>query len=201
MTHTYVAECPLCRTKFETNPGSCPVCGGTELRAIHERMDVPTPIPVPTRKTPPPAAVRPHRSPTSGRAKAGVRKPVVPSLRPKKASLPPRGPDGRFLPRKKAVATPATPSPAPRAAEPVGAKRAIPAVRAAEALRRASGAPSIPRVPAADAAARLREMRIALAKARCDADRAKHDVRRMRDSTKSESVFTRITDWLIDLIV
>ncbi len=50
-SRVFVAECPLCRTKFETNPGSCPVCGGAELRAIHERMEAPTPIPVPTRKT------------------------------------------------------------------------------------------------------------------------------------------------------
>ena len=198
-SRVFVAECPLCRTKFETNPGSCPVCGGAELRAIHERMEAPTPIPVPTRKTPPPAAVRFHRAASPERARAGVRKPVVTTPRARKPSLPPRGPDGRFLPRKKAVATPA--APAPRMVTPAGAKRAIPAVRAAEALRRASGAPSTLRVPAKDAAARLREARIALAKARRDVDRARRDVRRSRRSNDLESVLRRIADWLTDLFL
>lgn len=107
----FVAECELCRTKFETDPGECPVCGGTSIRAIRETVAAAEAIPVPTGRTKPPAALR-RRSATATRrtdAPGGAETPAgsITGIRfigvgPKaKAGPPPRGPDGRFLSRKK----------------------------------------------------------------------------------------------------
>ena len=53
-SRTYVAECELCHTKFEADPGECPVCGGTSIRAIRETVAAAEAIPVPTGRTKPP---------------------------------------------------------------------------------------------------------------------------------------------------
>ena len=75
MTRVYVSECSLCRTKFETAPGECPVCGSASLRAIRETVAEAEEIPAPTRRTLPPAAMR-RRGATAprraGRKAAGM---------------------------------------------------------------------------------------------------------------------------------
>ena len=57
-TRYFVAECTLCRTKFETALKECPVCGGTSMRAIRETVAAAEAIPVPMGRTKPPAALR-----------------------------------------------------------------------------------------------------------------------------------------------
>ena len=113
----YTAECELCRTKFEADPGECPVCGGTSFRAIREAVAAAEAIPVPTERTKPPAALR-----RRGRAAPRVRRfegpPTSMGLESPgeitgirftgvgsgaKAGPAPRGPDGRFLSRKKSA--------------------------------------------------------------------------------------------------
>ncbi len=92
----FTAECELCRTKFETDPGECPVCGGASFRAIRETVAAAEAIPVPTKKTLPPRGMRKR----AAAAKPHVRK--VASPPPPHRTLA-RGTDGRFLPRKKAA--------------------------------------------------------------------------------------------------
>ena len=58
LDRVFTAECELCSTKFETDPGECPVCGGTSIRAIRETVAAVAAIPVPTGRTKPPAALR-----------------------------------------------------------------------------------------------------------------------------------------------
>ena len=160
LDRVYTAECELCRTKFETDPGECPVCGGTSIRAIHEEVATAEAIPVPTGRTKPPAALRRGAAATrrafegskvrkfegsvsSTGEITGIRFTGVGSGA--KAGAAPRGPDGRFLPRRKAAGG-------------VAAARS----RAASPAR----APSTVRIDASDAAKRLEAAMAELKEAR-----------------------------------
>ena len=145
----FIAECELCRPQFATDPGDCPVCGGTSIRAIREEVATAEAIPVPTGRTKPPAALRrgagaPRRAFEGSKVRkfegsvastgeiTGIRFTGVGSGA--KAGPAPRGPDGRFLPRKKA------------------------AIGVAAARSRAASAPRVDstvRIDASDAAKRL----------------------------------------------
>ena len=98
----FVAECALCHTKFTESPAECPVCGGGAIRAIRESVPSPEAIPEPVcRKTPPPKVAR-RPAPLA----------AAPKAFPAGKRVPPRGADGRFLPRKKAPSPPVAPLPA-----------------------------------------------------------------------------------------
>ncbi len=102
----YVAECPLCGTKFTDNPGACPICGAAPLKPIRETVATERPIPLPSRRTLPPTAMRKHTK-TSLPA---PRTPIPAATRmAKERHLPPRGPDGRFRPYARTA--PAMPRP------------------------------------------------------------------------------------------
>ena len=212
MTRVFVAECPLCHTKFESDPGACPVCGSAPLRAIREAVAAAEAIPEPTRRTLPPAALRRG----AARPRRAFEGPKVRRSEPSKPGLPPRGPDGRFLPRKKAGGA----RPAPRVAHSAGGGRSkpVPALAAAEALRRAAGGTcaisptsggTTIRIDVRDAAARLREARrVASARGR-EYRRARAALREAREAlsatsnrgTAIERALRRIAAWLEDLFV
>ena len=110
----YVAECPLCGTKFTDNPGECPVCGAAPLKPILETVAKARPIPVPTKRTLPPTAMRKRAKPSRPTPRPTPRPAPRPAVAPsaptaKGRRLPPRGPDGRFLPFARAA--PAKPRP------------------------------------------------------------------------------------------
>lgn len=95
----FTAECELCRTKFEADPGECPVCGGTSFRAIREAVAAAEAIPVPTGRTKPPRGIRKR----TAAAVPHARRHVSPAPSSATHDPPPRGPDGRFLSRRKAA--------------------------------------------------------------------------------------------------
>ena len=229
-SRTYVAECELCHTKFEADPGECPVCGGASMRAIREAVAAAEDIPVPTGRTKPPRALRKKTPPASlrsaapsGRGPASPKAPAAPFAGFRPAS-PPRGPDGRFLPRKKAGAASrgrggdGVARSAARTA-PSAARGPTPAAKAAEALRRAagggayrigsSGGTTTIRIDVRDAAARLREARRAAADSGREYRRARAALREAREAlsatrnrgTAIERTLRRIADWLEDLFV
>ena len=105
-TRRFVAECPLCGTKFTDNPGECPLCGATPLKPIHETKVAERPIPLPTKRTLPPAAMRMRAKPSRSTPRTPI---PSATLTTKGRHLPPRGPDGRFLPYARAA--PAMPRP------------------------------------------------------------------------------------------
>lgn len=114
-TRYFVAECPLCRTKFETPQDGCPVCGNPTLRAIREAVEAAEAIPLPTRRTLPPKAARGRPAPAAEpRKAAGGGRKAAPSGGAGRA----RGPDGRFLPRRKGADAPVRRSRAPSPAGP-----------------------------------------------------------------------------------
>jgi len=137
----FVAECPLCRTKFETEQEGCPVCGSPSLRTIREPVAVAEAIPVPTRRTPPPKAVSLRKRPAPAWGAKAVR---------------PRGADGRFLPGGKAAETTVR-----RIRVPTPAR-----AMADAAPRLSPSAPKMIRIDVRDAAARLEEARAELRAAR-----------------------------------
>ena len=107
----FVAECPLCGTKFTDNPGECPVCGAAPLKPILETVAKARPIPVPTKRTLPPTAMRKRAKPSRPTPRPTPRPAAIAPSAPtaKGRPLPPRGPDGRFLPFARAA--PAKPRP------------------------------------------------------------------------------------------
>lgn len=133
----FVAECPLCRTKFTDNPGECPVCGTAPLKPILEAVAKARPIPVPTKRTLPPTAMRKRAKPLRKAPRHPPRRapaaPAVPAAKGRR--LPPRGPDGRFLPFARA-SPPAAHKPTPAVARPPAASAPAPALMAARTLRR-----------------------------------------------------------------
>ena len=90
----FVAECSLCHTKFTEPLAECPVCGGVSIRAIRESVPSPAAIPDPSRRKTPPPKVPRRPAPAAAPFPAVARR------------TPPRGTDGRFLPRKKAATPP-----------------------------------------------------------------------------------------------
>ncbi len=98
----YTAECELCRTKFEADPGECPVCGGTSFRAIRETVAAAEAIPVPTGRTKPPVAVRRGATPPRRAFEGSKVRKFEGSASSTGSGVPPRGSDERFLSRKKA---------------------------------------------------------------------------------------------------
>ena len=176
----FVAECELCRTKFETDPGECPVCGGTSIRAIRETVAAAEAIPVPTGRTKPPAALR-RGTARPRRAFEGSKvrrfEAAVASAGADASGPPPRGPDGRFLSRKKSPggvaaarsrAASAVRSPAPiRIDVEDAAKRLEAAMAELREARRASFAAARRKIVAESAVRRIRdEIRRAEAAAR-----------------------------------
>ena len=157
----YTAECELCRTKFEADPGECPVCGGTSIRAIRETVAAAEAIPVPTGRTKPPAALR-RGATSSRRAFEGskVRR-FESSASSTGSGAPPRGADGRFLPRRKAAGG-ARAASAARAPAPVridvsdAAKRLEAAMAELRDARRASFAALRRKIVAESAVRRIR---------------------------------------------
>ena len=103
LDRVYTAECELCRTKFETDPGECPVCGGTSIRAIRETVAAAEAIPVPTGRTKPPAALRRGATPPRRAFEGSKVRRFESSASSTGSGAPPRGADGRFLPRRKAA--------------------------------------------------------------------------------------------------
>lgn len=169
-SRTFVVECELCRTKFEADPGECPVCGSASLRAIREAVAAAEDIPVPTGRTKPPAALRRRGATPSRRAFEGSKvrrlKGAAVSAGSDASGTPPRGPDGRCLPRKKAgggVAAARSRAPsAPRAAAPIRidvadtAKRLEAAMAELRDARKASFAAARRRILAESAVRRIR---------------------------------------------
>ena len=161
LDRVYTAECELCRTKFETDPGECPVCGGTSIRAIRETVAAAEAIPVPTGRTKPPAALR-RGAASSRRAFEGskVRR-FEGSASSTGSGAPARGADGRFLPRRKAAGG-ARAASAARAPAPVridvsdAAKRLEAAMAELRDARRASFAALRRKIVAESAVRRIR---------------------------------------------